>query len=114
MIALHPPRGDRPARLVIDDEMTVVQAAEARTELLRLCQPLAQQPLDIDLADMTPVDTAGVQLLFALARSLRQQGTDARLVACHPSLQSMAAVLGADAGGQCCGLPLAASHGARA
>ena len=114
MIMLHPARDGQAARLVINGELTVVQAAEAQAELRGLCPSLAQQSLDIDLAGLAPADTATVQLLLALARSLRQQGTAARLVACDSALQSLAAVLGTNGGGRCCGLPFGATSGAAA
>lgn len=112
MITLHPARDGQAARLEIDGELTVVQAAEAQATLRGLCPPLAGQPLQIDLAGLAPADTATVQLLLALARSLHQQGTAAQLLACHPALQKLAAVLGAAGGGRCCGLPFDATTGA--
>lgn len=114
MITLHPACDGQAARLVIDGELTVVQAAEAQATLLGLCPPLAGQPLQIDLAGLAPADTATVQLLLALARSLHQQGTAAQLLACEPALQKLAAVLGAAGSGRCFGLPLAATTGAAA
>lgn len=114
MITLHPAHDGQAARLVVDGELTVAEAAEARATLLGLCPPLAGQPLQIDLAGVTPADTATVQLLLALARSLHQQGTAAQLLACHPALQALATVLGAAGSGRCCGLPFDATTGAAA
>ena len=113
MITLHPALAGQPARLQVDGELTVLQAAEARAELLRLCPPLAGQPLDIDLAGLAPADTATVQLLLALAHSLRLQGSPARLAACSGALQSMAQALGAADATHLCGLPLVPPTGAR-
>lgn len=113
MITLHPAQGGQAARLQVDGELTVVQAADARGTLLRLCAPLAGQPLDIDLAGLAPADTATVQLLLALGHSLRQQGSPAQLAGCSGALQSMAQALGAADAHQLCGLPRLPPNGAR-
>ena len=112
MITLHPAQGGQAARLQVDGELTVAQAADARNDLLRLCPPLAGQPLDIDLAGLAPADTAAVQLLLALAHSLRQQGSTARLATCSGALRTMARALGAADATHCCGLPLVPPTGA--
>jgi len=62
----------RPGILALSGEMTVTTAAEIKELLLRT---LAVHPkLEIDLLNVTRLDTAGVQLLLLLQREAQRQG----------------------------------------
>ncbi len=60
-------------RLVLEGELTIYGAAELQA---RLVAALADAPegLEIDLADVTELDSAGVQLLMATQRAARVSG----------------------------------------
>jgi anti-sigma B factor antagonist len=63
----------------LEGGLSVVDAAQQREHLLAL---LDNQPGDLalDLGQVEEVDSAGVQLLLATARSLRERGHQLRLV----------------------------------
>jgi ABC-type transporter Mla MlaB component len=76
-----------PAALPLHGDLTVQVAAERRSELLGLlaqCGPGA--PCHLDLSDLVDVDSAGVQLLLALRRSLSEQGSSLHLAGVRGSL----------------------------
>lgn len=60
-------------RIALDGELTIYRAAELRQTLLGV---LEGQPdgLDIDLAAVTEIDSAGVQLLMAAKRAAQAAG----------------------------------------
>ena len=62
-----------PVALTLGPELTIVQAAETREQLLAW---LAENPgpLSLDLGAVDEFDSAGVQLLLALQASLRERG----------------------------------------
>lgn len=70
------------ARLALEGELTIYAAAELQT---RLVAALADAPegLDIDLAGVTELDSAGVQLLMASRRAALATGRSVTL--CAPS-----------------------------
>jgi len=70
----------------LEGGLSVVEAAQQREHLLAL---LESQPgdLDLDLGQIEEVDTAGVQLLLATARSLRERGHQLRLVQVSGAVQ---------------------------
>ena len=70
------------ARLALDGELTIYAAAELQA---RLIAALADAPdgLDIDLAGVTELDSAGVQLLMATRRGALATGRSVTL--CAPS-----------------------------
>ncbi|MFM2346605.1 MAG: hypothetical protein RL654_1358 [Pseudomonadota bacterium] len=57
--------------LVLDGELTIVQAAAVRERLLEW---LPQADGQLDLSGVGACDSAGIQLLLALSRSLRETG----------------------------------------
>ena len=58
--------------LKVTGELTIYHAAEAK---LRLDEELARDPsMELDLAEVTELDTAGAQLLLWLKRTGRNQG----------------------------------------
>jgi anti-anti-sigma factor len=62
----HAPAASRAAALHLDGELTIYRAAELKPQLLQALQ--AARRLEVDLAGVTEVDTAGLQLLMLLKR----------------------------------------------
>ena len=73
--------------LCLEGELTIYRAAELRASLQ---QALAGTPaggaLELDLAGVTEMDSAGVQLLMAARKSARAARCDLRLVGHSPAL----------------------------
>lgn len=61
----------RAEALLLDGELTIVQAATVREQLLEW---LPQADGLLDLSGISACDSAGIQLLLALERSLRESG----------------------------------------
>lgn len=57
--------------LALDGELTIVQAAAVRERLLEW---LPQADGRLDLSGISACDSAGIQLLLAVSRSLRESG----------------------------------------
>jgi anti-sigma B factor antagonist len=75
---------DATGTLRIDGEMTIYRAAELKGVLLQALR--APRPLEIDLAEVTDIDSAGVQLLMMAKQAARAQGTELRLVRHSPAV----------------------------
>ncbi len=71
------PAGD--GRLRLQGELTIYSAAAAREALLARMQPGA--PLELDLAGVTEIDSAGLQLLMSAKLHARAQDGELRLAA---------------------------------
>lgn len=69
------------AALRIEGELTIFRAMELKPVLL--AEPL---PQEIDLAGVTEIDTAGVQLLMLAKRSALAQQRELRLVGHSPAV----------------------------
>lgn len=81
-----------PTTLAIEGELTIYRAAELRQAMLAaLGQPGAG--LEIDLAGVTELDSAGVQLLIAAGKSAAARGGALRLVRHSPAVLDAFAVL---------------------
>ena len=70
------------AQLHLDGEMTIYRAAELRGLLLNALA--GEGPLELDLADVTEMDTSGVQLLLAARKFAAAAGRDLTLAAISP------------------------------
>ena len=72
------------AAMHIEGELTIYRAAELRTNLLAALAGLAELPADaelqIDLAGVSEMDSAGVQLLMAAQKSAQAARRKLRLV----------------------------------
>ena len=80
-----------PALLFIEGEMTLRRACELKERLLaRLARA---QALEVDLADVTGIDAAGLQLLLMVRREARASGREVRLVSPSPAVLSMFSLL---------------------
>jgi anti-anti-sigma factor len=74
-------------------ELTIVHAeAERQALLARLADDAAWPPLD--LSHVTAIDSAGVQLLLALQRSLRERGQPWRVAAASEAVRGVLATYG--------------------
>lgn len=70
----------------IEGELTVFQVHELRTQWLAALD--SERDLTVDLAEMTEIDGAGVQLLLALRNEARMRGARVRVL--NPSAQAAA------------------------
>ena len=105
-VQLHAPEGGA-AAWRLEGALTIYAATEAHAALRDcLAASPAGEPLVLDAGGLDEVDSAGVQLLLAAARSLRERGTPLHLQDPAPALQAAAATLGASRPGECCGWPL--------
>jgi len=76
-----------PALLFIEGDLTIRRVQEMKDVLLaRLAQ---SQALEVDLAGVTEVDTAGAQLLLMARRAAQASQKELRLVAHSPAVVSL-------------------------
>lgn len=74
----------QPSLLFIEGEMNIYRAAELKNSLLAALTP--NQPLELDLAGVTELDTSGVQLLMLAKRSAQTMQCELRLVSHSPAV----------------------------
>ena len=65
-------------RLAIEGEMTIYTALDTKPQLLRHLAKLKE--LEVDLSQVTEIDSAGLQLLCALKREASQAGVKLRII----------------------------------
>jgi len=76
-----------PALLFIEGDLTIRRVQEMKDVLLaRLAQ---SQALEVDVAGVTEIDTAGVQLLLMARRAAQASQKELRLVAHSPAVASL-------------------------
>lgn len=76
-----------PTLLFIEGDLTIRRVQELKDVILaRLAQ---SQALEVDLAGVTEIDTAGVQLLLLARRAAQSAQKDLRLVAHSPAVASL-------------------------
>ena len=68
----------------VSGEMTIYHAAEMKGELLTCFESCAE--LEIDLSEVSEIDTAGFQLLLLAKRAATSAGKPLRLVAHSPAI----------------------------
>ena len=68
----------------IEGEMTIYNAAELKEELMPLITD--ERELEIDLADITEIDSAGLQVLMLAKKERSQQGQALTLTNHSPSV----------------------------
>ncbi|MFO1272605.1 MAG: STAS domain-containing protein [Rubrivivax sp.] len=83
-----------PVRLRFAGLLTIAAAAAGRTDLLALLPEVPVGPVQLDLAEVSEADGAGVQLVMATARSLRASGHAPRLGPCSPEVRCVTEALG--------------------
>jgi anti-anti-sigma factor len=69
---------DTPHRFALEGELTIFTAADTRQRLLDAAA--TGQNLEIDLAHVTEIDLAGLQLMLAVKRQALEQGKALRFV----------------------------------
>lgn len=85
-----------PFVLALGPELTIAQAAACRDTLVdALCS--GPGDLALDLSAVTDIDSAGLQLLLAARRSLREQGATLQLRNVSATVLDALAVFGLDA-----------------
>lgn len=75
---------DYTRRLTLSEDLTIYNAVAIKTRLIAaLDEALA---LDVDVAQVAEIDTAGLQLLILAKREALRQGKDMRIVAHSPAV----------------------------
>ncbi|WP_431476802.1 STAS domain-containing protein [Massilia eburnea] len=84
---MSPQRIQPPALLFIEGDLTIRRVQELKDVLLaRLAQ---SQALEVDLAGVTEIDTAGAQLLLMARRAAQAGQKELQLVAPSPAVASL-------------------------
>ncbi len=73
------------ATLVLDGELTIYRAAELKETLLNALAADTRD-LEINLAAVSELDSAGLQLLMLVKKAAQQQKRDVHLVAHSPAV----------------------------
>ena len=75
------------ATLCLDGEVTIYRAAELRDTLLSTISKLAPgEALELDLAEVSEIDSAGVQLLMAARKTAQASSRELRLTRHSPAV----------------------------
>lgn len=80
MFTLAPATADTPAQLLLDGDLTIYEVRAAREQLLALL-PTQPVPWQLDLSGLAELDSAGVQLLLSLHKTLCANGHSAEVIA---------------------------------
>ena len=84
-----------PGPLALGPELTIAHAAAWRDTLVdALCSRAGD--LALDLSAVTDIDSAGVQLLLAMRRSINERGSALTLAGLSPAVADALAVFGLD------------------
>lgn len=77
-------RTNAPGHLAINGEFTIYTAADWRERLLNAV--VGQSDVELDLSEVSEIDTAGLQLLLATRREVRAAGGSLHLAAPSPAV----------------------------
>ncbi len=84
---MSPSHSQPSSLLFIEGDLTIRRVQEMKDVILaRLAQ---SQALEVDLAGVTEIDTAGVQLLLMARRAAQASGKQLRLAAYSPAVASL-------------------------
>lgn len=86
--------GDQ-ARLEVQGELCIYDAGELKTQLLGYLEQ--SKELEVDLAGVGGIDSAGFQLLYLLKREAKSDGKQLRLVNHSPAVLEMLGLLNMEA-----------------
>ncbi|GGM30879.1 lipid asymmetry maintenance protein MlaB [Dactylosporangium sucinum] len=75
----------------VDGELTVMNAAEQHERLLRA---LGDSPLEVGLAGVTELDTAGLQVLLLLSREAARRGVAVSFAGHSPAVLDVLELVG--------------------
>lgn len=92
-LALHPASDQAPARLAVQGDLTIYEACDTRQDLLALLQQ-DPGPWALDLSGVEELDSAGIQLLLSLQKTLKE---GAPVVALSDTAQALVELLNLDA-----------------
>jgi anti-anti-sigma factor len=88
---MSPSHPQPPALLFIEGDLTIRRVQELKDVILaRLAQA---QALEVDLAGVTEIDTAGAQLLLMARRAAQAGGKELRLAAYSPAVDALFSLL---------------------
>jgi anti-sigma B factor antagonist len=79
----EPARSARP--IAISGELNIYTAGELRDRLINESGGI--DDIELDLAEVSEIDSAGLQLLIALSRQLSGEGRQFRIGQCHPAVR---------------------------
>jgi anti-sigma B factor antagonist len=77
----------KPTRMVIDDDLSIYNAPKHKRALLEALDHA--KVVELDLARVGEIDSAGLQVLILAKRELLAQGKDLRIVAHSPAVSEL-------------------------
>jgi len=94
--------------------LTIAESAETRADLMTQLAAAGSNVREVrlDHSAVPEIDTAGIQLLMATARSLQTQGRQATLQRSSDVVRTVSLALGAADAAQCCGFTHTLATGA--
>jgi anti-sigma B factor antagonist len=79
-----------PSNLSLNGELTIHHASEQHQTLLNaLTDHAKEQPFVLNMKDISDVDSAGIQLLIALRKSLIEMGSDLQITHVNAEVASV-------------------------
>ena len=77
---------DSSCNVLIEDNMTIYEAAEQKTQLLEALKKVKKkEQIEIDLSNVNEMDTAGIQVLLLLKQTAEKENKIVLLVAHSPA-----------------------------
>ncbi len=92
MFTLTPSAFGGPTRIRIDGDLSIYQASDARDAFVALL-PLHADAWQLDLGCIGDFDSAGLQLLLVIQRTLAQGGSPVTVVDATPAVRESIALL---------------------
>lgn len=78
-----------PRPITISGELNIYTAGEWRYRLITESEGI--DDIELDLGEVSEIDSAGLQLLIALSRQLSGEGRQFRIGQCHPAVREVIA-----------------------
>jgi len=82
-----PSRGEDVRRLVLESDLTIYHATEQKRTLLENMEQA--KVLELDLAQVGEIDSAGLQVLLLIKRESLAMGKELRILAHSPAVQEV-------------------------
>lgn len=86
----------RKGRLLASGDMTIYHAAGMKEALLAVASDI-KSDLSLDLANVTELDTCGLQILLLLQRQAQAAGRSFKITAASPAVREVFALCGLEA-----------------